>query len=283
MTDLSNRALLVTLNISQWTARKLDRRESADVNARNGASVDAARVNKSLLPMSVDLDRVHKLTGMIRNEYYASTLPWMEGMQIIRSSGYMAFAQRMGQLKSQWEQAVAQFVQTYDVAVMDAQYLMGGLFNSDDYPPVDTLRSKFRLDVGFYPVPNADDWRVDMADDEMRRLQQRIAADVAEKQTEAMSKAWQRVYDVVSKAHERLSEPKNIFRDSLIDNARELCNILPSLNITDDPALEAMRQEIEGSLCCFQPDDLRKDEALRASVSQELEDIMSKMAGMYGA
>ena len=281
MADLSNRALLVTLNISQWTARKLDKRESAEVNAKHGASVDAARVNKSLLPMSKSLDRVHKLTGAIRNEYYQMSLPWMEGQQIIKSEGYMGFAQHMSRRKMEWENAVEDFLTSYHDSVVDAQYLLGTMFNNDDYPPASTLRSKFRMDIGFYPVPNAQDWRVDMADDEMRKLQERITADVTARQTEAMQSAWQRVHGVVSKMHERLAKPDNIFRDSLVENARELCAILPSLNIADDAKLEAVRQEIEYSLSGLQADDLRKYPEVREEVADQMADILAKMGGLY--
>lgn len=281
MTQLANRALLVSLNISQWAARKLDRRESAEVEARNGATAGAARVNKSLLPMAQSLDHIHKLTGTIRTDYYKNTLPWIDGMGIIKTEGYIAFTRMMGDHKIKWENAVREFIDDYPSLRDDARLLLGSLYKDEDYPEPETVAAKFRMDVSFYPVPSADDWRVDIADSQMDALREQVTAKVMESQGKAMREAWQRLYDVVSKAHERLCIPDNIFRDSLIENARELCTILPTLNIADDPQLEDMRRKLEGSLCQYDPDDLRKDTTLRMSASDQLREIMSKMGGMY--
>ena len=77
MTSISERALLVSVNISQWTARKLDKRESAEVARRNSAIDGSIRANKDLLPMAHSLKQVHSVVGSIRNEFYRTTVPWM--------------------------------------------------------------------------------------------------------------------------------------------------------------------------------------------------------------
>ena len=45
---LSDKALLVQLSISQWTARKYDKRATEQVNNANNAAMTAGRYNKSL-------------------------------------------------------------------------------------------------------------------------------------------------------------------------------------------------------------------------------------------
>ena len=280
--SLTNKALLVTLNISQWAARKLDRQETAALAAKHGTVDGVARVNKSLLPMAKSLDAIHKLTGAIRTDYYKLTLPWSEGQGIIKADGYIAFTQIMSEHKRKWEAAVAKFIADYPQLREDAKLALNGLYKDEDYPDPQVVAAKFRMDVGFYPVPDAGDWRVSLSDSEVETLRSQITDRVMEAQGRAMKEAWQRVYDVVSKAHERLSVPDNIFRDSLIENARDLCRILPSLNIADDPALEKMRQDIEYNLCDYEPDDLRKNPGLRSDVSDKLADIMAKMGPMFG-
>jgi hypothetical protein len=48
---------------------------------------------------------------------------------------------------------------------------------------------------------------------------------------------------------DRLSgDDKKIFRNSLVDNALELTNLLTRLNVTKDPKLEQARQALEQSL-----------------------------------
>lgn len=282
MTSLSNRALLVSLNISQWTARKYDRTESQAIASKHNINADIARVNKSLLPMSHELDAIHKLTGAIRTDYYKYSLPWQDGMQIIKSEGYMKFTAMIADHKCKWDDAVTKFLDCYEDSINDARHLLGTLFKDEDYPSLSVVREKFKMDVAFTPVPSANDWRVELSDTEVNALRKQIEERVSDSQSKAMQEAWQRVYDVVSKAHERLANPDAIFRDTLVENAVELCSLLPSLNLADDPHLEQMRQEIEGSLCAHTPEQLRVSPLAREQVAAKMADIMSKMGGMYG-
>ena len=48
-----------------------------------------------------------------------------------------------------------------------------------------------------------------------------------------------------------------MFRDSTVNHLVDLCEMLPRLNVMDDPNLEAMRQEVEAKLAGYNPDVLR--------------------------
>lgn len=282
MNDLASRALLVALNISQWAGRKLDKKVSDEVADAKGASRNAGAYHKRLLPMNHDLEVVHKLTGTIRTEYYKLTLPWMEGLGIIKADAYLDFTQKFGALKVKWDEAVEKFLDTYELSIEDARHQLSELFREDDYPTVAAMRAKFSMELAFYPVPSVTDCqRTTLVSDLAEGWAKDLAAQLAERERESMGKAWQRVYDVVAKAHERLSKPDNIFRDTLVENARELCELLPSLNLTDDPLLDKMRYDLEGALCAHEPGDLREDAGLRSQVSAKLAEIMAKMGPMY--
>ena len=82
---------------------------------------------------------------------------------------------------------------------------------------------------------------------------------------------------------EKLDDPKAVFRDTLVENTREICSVLTRLNFTDDPNLEAMRQEVEQSLTKHHPDALRNDPDLRRDKAAEAKAIMAKMGAFMGA
>jgi predicted secreted Zn-dependent protease len=98
-----------------------------------------------------------------------------------------------------------------------------------------------------------------------------------------MREAWDRVRDVVQKAHDKLSQPEAVFRDSLIENIREMCAVMPSLNIADDPHLEAVRRELEGKFASIVPDQLRNSVTFREDTSHQMKDILDKMSALYGS
>jgi hypothetical protein len=68
----------------------------------------------------------------------------------------------------------------------------------------------------------------------------------------------------------------------MVDNARELCSLLPRLNFADDPNLEALRHQVEQSLVKNHPDALRNDPDLRRDKAAEAKAIMDKMSVFMG-
>lgn len=280
--NLNDRALLVQLSISQWTARKYDKRVTKQVADTNGTTMSAGRYNKSLLPMNDLLDHVHKKATSIRTKFYANTLPWgIEGTQILPSANYLNFMTEFRREKSEWQVLVNNFVDNYDQLKADAQRILGAIYDPADYPSSGEIKQKFHMDMAVYPVPSTD-FRVSIASDELTRIQQDVERRVADAQNIAMKEVWTRLYDRVKHMADKLADPKAIFRDSMIENAREICAILPRLNITDDPNLEALRQEVEMGISNHHPDALRNDPDLRRDTAAQAKEIMDKMSVFMG-
>jgi hypothetical protein len=284
-THLSDRALLVQLNISQWTARKLDRKATKEVADTNGASRDAGNYHKKLLPMSDSLANIHTMTGDIRREFYANTLPWgLEGTHMLPTANYLAFMTEFRKRRSEWELVVRKFLTDYPSLQHSARQFLGRLYDPTDYPDVSDLRHRFTMDLVVMPVPT-NDFRVQLADDELAGIHADIQRRVEESTSLAMREAWQRLYDRVKHLVERLSkldEPKSRFHESTLEHIAELCRLLPRLNIMDDPNLEAMRAEVEAKLVGLSGDAVKNDPVLRQSKIDEASDIMARMGAFMG-
>lgn len=279
--NLNDRALLVQLSVSQWTARKYDKKATKEVADANGTTTAVGRYNKSLLPMNDLLDNIHKKTTHIRQRYYDNTLPWgIDGTQMLPTSNYLQFMSDFRKERDEWNILVRNFVDHYDTLKEDAKRILGGLYDAADYPAAADIRQKFHMDMAVFPVPSAD-FRVSIASDELSRIQQDVERRVAEAQTNAMKDVWQRLFDRVKHMAEKLADPKAIFRDSMVENAREMCALLPRLNFADDPNLEALRQQVEASLIKH-PEALRNDPDLRRDTAAEAKAIMDKMSVFMG-
>jgi len=280
--NLNDRALLVQLNVSQWTARKYDKRASKEVTIAHGASSAAGRFNKSLLPMNDKLDNIHKKTTHIRTKYYDNTLPWgMDGTMMLPTANYLNFMSEFRKEKGEWYSLVQEFYDDYDQMKVDAQRILGSLYDHSDYPPVLELRHKFHMDMAVFPVPSSD-FRVSIGSEELTRIQQDVERRVKDAEQAALKDVWQRLYERVKHMAEKLADPKAIFRDSMLENTREICALLPRLNFSDDPNLEAMRQQVEASLIKH-PEALRNDPDLRRDTAAEAKAIMDKMGAFMGA
>ena len=279
---LSDKALLVQLNISQWTARKYDKRATEQVAQQNGSASQAGRYNKSLLPMNDALNNIHQKSTLIRKKFYTNTLPWgIEGTMMLPSANYLNFMTEFRKEKADWESLVDTFYHEYPRLHADAQRFLGNLYNKADYPELHDIQRKFKMDMAVFPVPS-NDFRVSIGDAELERIQQDVEARVENSAQQAMKEAWQRLYDRVKHMAEKLADPKAVFRDTLVENTKEVCSILSRLNFADDPDLETMRQQVEGSLANTHPESLRNDPDLRKNKAEEAKAIMDKMGAFMG-
>jgi len=165
--------------------------------------------------------------------------------------------------------------------VLDAQRFLGTAYKPADYPEAHEIADKFRMDMQVMPVPN-NDFRVNIADEELERIHDEVSARVKQAAQGAMQDVWQRLYDKVKHFAEKMDDPKAIFRDSTVDHLVDLCELLPRLNVMDDPNLEAMRQEVEAKLAGYNPDVLRTSPTTRQTVADEANDIAAKMAAFMG-
>lgn len=281
--NLNDRALLVQLNVSQWTARKYDKKATqqvADANSTKGP--EAGRYNKSLLPMNDSLKAVHQKTTEIRKAYYENTLPWgIEGTQLLPTANYLSFMTEFRREKGEWQALVEEFMLNYDVLRSKARGFLAGLYNDNDYPTVGEVSHKFSIDMAVFPVPNAD-FRVSISSDELTRIQSDVETRVREAGAVAMKEVWERLFHHVEHIAERLADPAAIFRDSMLESTEATCSLLTKLNVLDDPNLERMRAEVEAKLTGHHPDSLRNDPDKRRETAATAQDIMARMSVFMG-
>jgi hypothetical protein len=272
---LSKRAMIVTLNVSCWTARKQDKKVSAEVEASHNAK-DAGRYNKLLID-KVHLDPLTNWAGQIRSAHYHMTLPWMDnGGRLLPAKLFMDYRNKIDDMRSEYESRVRMLIAKYPQLVQDARMRLGTMYQPDDYPLVGELGSKFSVDLDIMPVPDCSDFRVDISDKEAERIREDMASKVRARQEAAMKDAWDRVRDVVSTIHLRVSADKPVIRDSLMGNARELVALLPGLNVNDDPLLAKVTDEISNNLL-ESTWNLRNSKASRLHLAEKAEKVLAML------
>jgi hypothetical protein len=128
----------------------------------------------------------------------------------------------------------------------------------------------------FLPVPEIGDFRIDVNEAHKAELVKQYEQFYENKLSEAMNDAWSRLHECLNKMSTRLAgEEKQIFRDSLVNNAVELCSLLTKLNVANDSKLEEARKKLEGILVGVTPKDLRDDTDLRKDTKAKVDEILS--------
>lgn len=279
---LRDKAMLVRLSVSQWTARKYDKRVSANVAAQYQAALSAGRYNKALVADDA-LKTIQKKINEARTWHYAHTLPWNDDdYRMLPSMEYLHYTEKAREFDADIKALVQTFLVNYPGYVEDAQARLNGMFDPADYPSVEELSHKFRFSVSVLPLPMADDFRVDLQSDEVSRIQADIEHRTAQAQGRANRDLWDRLHTAVSHMAEKLGQSDAIFRDSLVANVQELCELLPRLNVLEDANLDAVRRDIENKLCAHTPNVLRESAIARAETARDASHILDAMAGYMG-
>lgn len=299
--SLSSSAMLVDLNISVWTARKLDRQVSEEVDVAKNTQVKAGNYNKHLMAGAKQLEDIQKLAANIRIWHYRQTLPWSDlGSRLLPTKNFFDYKNALGQYEQEFDGLVNNFCNEYDTLVTAMAFQLGDLFNPQEYPPVGEIRNKFKFTYTFSPVPDAGDFRIDAGEAEVQELREQYE-NTYKARTEAANKdLWDRLYECLKNISEKLvplDTPRvvkgrkivrhghatfeekeittQIFRDSLITNTTDLCDLLTRLNVTNDPKLEQARKGIEAALSGVSAAEIRKDDDVRDDVKAKVDEILA--------
>ena len=274
---IQSSSMLVDLNISMWTGRKMDKKVSEEIDASKGTHARAGNYHKKLLAGTEKLEEIQKIVSKIRIWHYTQTLPWSDGgSRLLPMKNFFDYKATLGDYQMQFEECVNEFIQDYPTLVSAAAFQLGDLFSSDEYPDASKLMEKFKFKYVFLPVPEAGDFRIEVGEAYKTELQEQYQNFYIDKLNEAMQDAWDRLHDVLGKLSDKLAgNEKQLFRDSLVNNAVDLCELLSKLNVTNDSKLETCRKKLESALVGVVPADLRKDDDLRLDVKAKVDSILS--------
>ncbi len=280
--DIRTKAMLVSLSISYWTANASDERVIDEISVKHKAERDQHSYKKILVHPDA-INAVKAVRSRARAYWMDKTGPWLDGgTRILPSGFYMEFAEKMREFRGEYEEAVAAFIKKYSALKGEARKRLGTLFREEDYPSAEALKSKFSWDMGVFPIPAKEDWRIDLgkeSNDIKRQIDERVAAAV-----EAYNRdLFTRLAKVVGALAEKMKETGDpTFRDSLIMNIREVCALAQSMNIAGDAELDKLIKRIQGDLGKLNPEDLRQDKKKRKATADTADEILAKLSGYIG-
>ena len=284
--SISSGAMLVNLNVSAWTGRKKDKRASAEVTTTNHAKHGSASVNKQLMGNCDELKAIHSLIGVARNHtHYNYTMPWSKGgTALLTTAAYFTYKPLMEEHQKEFYRRVDVFLAAYSWEITKAQAELGDLFNDDDYPAVEELRSKFRFTVEYDPMPESGDWRVDVSREQLNDLEQQFAKTADRRVQEAMNDVWTRLHEQLTHFSDRLDytddEKKKIFKEATVDNLLNLIDLLDVLNVTGDQRMKDMKTKLADATRGITPEALREDAGLRQYTKTQLDEAIAALPSL---
>jgi len=280
--SISSSAVLAELNISIWTANKLDKGATDSVLASNSASSGSAQVRKNLMAGTNKRKKIADYGARARLYHNQTTLPWSDkGSRLLPTSLFMEYKQNMNTIERNMNAMIQDFFDSYDDLVLDAKLHLGSLFNASDYPSIDSLKDKFGFKLVFSPLPESNDFRLDIPQMDMQELASKYESAFNDRLNDAMRENWDKLHKTLTHLSEKLTETEDEnsvkrYHDSLVTNATELCGLLTHLNITKDPKLEEARRSLELTMLGVGIEDIKDSPVVRSNVKNKVDEILNK-------
>ena len=280
--DLLSKAMLIKFSSSCWGVSVHDRSIEGEVAEKHDTNVTMLRFRKTLLKS--EARTAYKTVCREAYAYHRTmTLMWDEGVGLLPATLFWDYNEKMEAFKRQADEHADAFVKEYRAqwnnGMESYKKELGDLFNREDYPPPDSVRHKFGIKIRVRGLENPNDFRVQLGSGQTAAVKAQMMEDLKSDIAEMMREPYERLNAVITKVHAKLSEGDSIFRDTLIENVKELVGVLPALNVTGDKTLAALVDKIKKEICVDDIEALRKDNKFRASVAKSASEILKGMRG----
>lgn len=197
--------VLLALNMSVWEAAKKDKNTEEEVRVSKGASSKrAATVRKHLFAECPALDNIKALRGEARLWFNKATLEWNSPFRYCPTASYFEVVNDYNNLKARFNNLVNIFLGVYSTEISKQAFVMGSLFNPNEYPPVEEVARKFRFELDEGPVPLATDFRVNIQAEALKEMQERCERHTKERIELLMKDQWNRIRERVEHIRDRM-------------------------------------------------------------------------------
>jgi hypothetical protein len=279
--SISSSAVLARLNISVWTANKLDKTATNNVISSSGATDKAAQVHKNLMAGTHLRKDIADFAAECRLWHNTWTLGWEDrGARLLPTSLFMDYKAQVNVRRAKFTAMVDSFCDNYDGHVQISRNYLGTLFSASDYPPVDEVRSKFGFSLVFNPVPESGHFLLDIPAQELEETKRSCEQEIDTRLKEAMRGSWEKLHTMLTGMSEKLTEvdedTKKRWHDSFVTNARDMCRMLTHLNITKDPELEKARRALEQVMAGADIDVIKDNPMVRESMKTKVDSILKQ-------
>jgi hypothetical protein len=285
--SLASSAVLVSVDISVWSATKQDRGISDEVTTSKNADKSAGRYVKNLLANHPKHKAVVNYRQTIYNWLQRRTYKWNQSQNLLPSVDVPKFKQEYQDHQLAFHGLVDSLTNDYDSIVSDMAFKQGTMFNRDDYPTKEQVHSKFALNLYVSEVP-MNDFRCgiaqDIADDLFTTYQHQargIIDSIGQEQSERLLEVMESIshccgVDEKENLSGEVTTKRRKIYDTTIQKALEMCESFKRFNLKNDSGLEQARASLEKVLSGVKAEDIRDSDAVRHHVKEGIDDILSK-------
>lgn len=277
-----NGTILLRLSFGKPRFDRKDKDLTSDIQDRNKMSKDSGNYNKCLIPNQY-FKVWDQIVTQLRTEFYKLTSPWDDsGYRICKPDAFWKFQRSYNEHHQILMTFVDEFIKDYPQIVHQQRGRLGDAFFASEFPPVETLKEKFRIEIDTAQVPEKGTL-IHLGEAEEKRMIEKVEMRLQQ----AHLHNYQRLLETVTHLATTLKDKdktKNC-KSSTLTNLQELVDTLPSLNFKDDPILTDLADKAKELCHELSMKDIKQDDQLRERVaagatetSQHIESIVALFA-----
>ena len=289
--ELTKKAMLVSLHIKHWSDTSTDKEVGRTVAENAGVDVKVGKYVKNLLPKTA-LKPLKEIKAAAREMHYELTMPWDDsGVRLLPVQLFDQYEQQMRAYYNSFDTELRALVDHFTDYQDQARIELGPMYKDADYPHPDRLDEKCEFSWNWTPVPDSSHFIADLATADADRIRADIEEQLESRIKGTVHDLYQRLGNAVTTLSERLSIDDDgkakTFHKSALENLREICNIIPQLNITGDMELARLCEEVKQAISDVDVNELRVgkksfDSAKHQYTRDSMKDISNRFAGYFG-
>ena len=290
MDKIQTNAMLVRVKCTKWNNSITDREITDQVTVDKAAADGYLRVTKRLAKQAV-VKHLNKVIGQVGNTVLKLwTVPWDDGVHLITVDNLDRFEAALRKKSDLLEELKSELQDTWPDVIEADKVRLGDAFDPDDYPSVNEIVNRYSITYELRPLPSGDDIRVNLPQQRVNAIRQQVERDVSAKVEAGAKVVSERVADVLNTFVEGMerhgtkadgAKRSSKFADSTVEAIERLAEALPGLNLTGDPALTAVSNDLFLKLRDLDPQVLREDEGKRQQAADTAKEIVSKLSGFF--
>jgi hypothetical protein len=268
--------LFTGIKVINSVADELAKKHKGDAEALRGQAAALTRGDR------LSVQRIALEARKFLRDY---SVTWDDkGTRLVSAKNFQLVNDKLTSYQQQFTKAVKTLAKKFGELQKTAKQRVGDLFVEIDFPvSPDDFASRYLFEYKVDVLSEQDSQfiklvglnRVSEQEFKLKRDAQRDGQ-VKQVQQEVVD----RINAEVKKIAEVLGKTDAIFRDSLIGNLRNLAEIAPSLNVARNPEIDKLIEQAAKLGQAATPEQVRKDDKVRARVAKEADEFSKKLAGV---
>jgi hypothetical protein len=273
--DLSRDAVLVKVKISMVGVTANSKTLSREAASKHEGDRNSFKAYVQKIQWS-DLSELTRIYNESKAYLKEKTLGWSEEWRLCPVGNYADLTKAMREYENRFNDGVSKLVKKHDTLEANYKMRVMDIAGEVKFPSKDEMAAAFSFKFEEALIPSGDIRLRHVSEEARKQIAANVKASVDTQLKEAQKEIISRIATVVARIKAGTSEDGKL-HESAIEALNQTLDSVPSLNLTNDPAINAQVSKVKAQLGNLDVKDLRKNETVKAAVAATAGSILDDL------